>query len=464
LISLIASLLLLPVFFLSVRFLRPGWTAPIATALLALHSGLIIYAGMFKQYETDVLVTTLVFAMAAFLKRRNFGSAAWWIILPAGCLCILLSQPAIIMLCCLLVRSFFAPVPVSVWRWIALCGLAWLTLEGILYVHLYATVAASPYMRSFWTDSYVRVGDTSGWLHAMHSLFDESPGGAIPGLVLALLGTAAIFAGKERSSFILAGLPVLGVIVLAILHLYPVAPRVWMFLSPPVAFLAAIGAESVGAKAARLLPGYTRLAFTAVLALVCGAVVLSMHGRTQLLNSVFPAARILRYPVTAAKVRRTVHTLLAKKSCDPIYVAARAAPSWYFYASAEPLEGADRYAFLEPVMRRNSPAFGDAEQVAVHLPNLAPQFDLRVGCREEVYGLASGTPYRNFLPQEGRISLPGWEQNEIDRMLAPGRSGFFLYLESTGPFESQPLLDELTKRHFRYWALDPSVSVFRVDR
>lgn len=464
LISLIASLLTVPIFYVSARTLRPGWTALIATALLALHSGLIIYTGFFKQYETDAFITALVFGMAALIKRRHFRSATWWIVLLSGCLSLFLSQPAIIMLSCLLLWAIFLPAPVAARRWIVICGLVWLTLATILYIHLYEPVAASPYMRSFWADSYVSLRHIGGWRNALHSLFDDGPGGSVPGLTLALLGAAVIFVRKERSSFILAGLPILSVIVLAIFHFYPVAPRLWMFLSPSVAFVTAIGAEFIGAKVARSLPGYTAPAIAATLALVVGTAVLRMHSRTRLLNSVFPAMRMLRYPNTAEKVRRAVHVLLGSKSCDPIYVAARAVPSWYFYTSLEPSEGTDRYVFLEPVLRRDSPAFGDAEPAALHLPDLAPQLDLRVGCREEVYGLASGTPYRNFLPPEGRVPVPGWEKNEIDRILVFGTSGFVLYLDETQTFEWQALLSELSLRHFRYWTPDPSVNAYQVRK
>ena len=93
--------------------------------------------------------------------------------------------------------------------------------------------------------------------------------------------------------------------------------------------------------------------------------------------------------------------LLRSKSCDPIYVAARSVPTWYFYTSLEPLDNNLDYFLLQSIWRRDSPAFGDAAPSALHLPDPARQLVLRVGCREEVYGLASGTPNRNGLPPQG---------------------------------------------------------------
>ena len=121
LVSLFASLFILPVVYISVKILRPGRSALIATTLLALHSGLIIYTGFFKQYETDAFATAFIFGLAAFIKIRGKESGTWWIVLVSGCLCVFLSQPSMVILAWLLIWAFLAPELRRTRRWIVPC-------------------------------------------------------------------------------------------------------------------------------------------------------------------------------------------------------------------------------------------------------------------------------------------------------------------------------------------------------
>jgi hypothetical protein len=238
-----------------------------------------------------------------------------------------------------------------------------------------------------------------------------------------------------------------------------------MFLSPPVAFASAVGAEFVVTKLARGLSGHHGRVTAGVLVLILAAGLLGAHNRLHLLiNSAFPAIRTLRSFRTREQGRGAVAALLRSKSCDPIYVAARSVPTWYFYTSLEPVDNDNRYFFLQSIWRRDSSAFGDAAPSALHLPDPARQLVLRAGCREEVYGLASGTPNRNGLPRQGRVPIAGWAQNELDRMSALGTSRFLLYLENTATFESEALLGELSRRHLRYRTPDPSFPLYEVQK
>ena len=333
---------------------------------------------------------------------------------------------------------------------------------GICYLYLYAPVASSPYMRTFWADSYLSIGTIRGWKNASDALFGASAGGVIPGLVLAFLGIATMVVRRDWTSLILGGGPIVTTTVLAVLHSYPVTLRLWMFLSPSVAYACAVGAESVVAKLARRLSGQHGRVTAGVLIPILAAGLVRAHNRLHLLNTAFPVIRVLRS--SRDKGRDAVAALLRSKSCDPIYVAARSVPTWYFYTSLEPLDNSNRYSFFQSISRRDSPAFGDAAPSALHLPDSAPQLVMRAGCREEVYGLASGTPYRNGLPLQGRVPIAGWAQNELDRISALGTSRFLLYLEDTGPFESDALLGELSRRHLRYRTPDPSFPLYEVQK
>ena len=382
LVSLVASLFILPVVYISVKILRPGRSALIATTLLALHSGLIIYTGFFKQYETDAFAAAFIFGLAAFIKVRGKEPGTWWIVLTSGCLCVFLSQPSIVVLACLLVWAFLAPEPMRARRWIVPCGLVWATLAGICYLYSYAPVASSPYMRTFWADSYLSIGTIRGWKNASDALFGASAGGVIPGLVLAFLGIATMVVRRDWTSLILGGGPIVTTTILAILHFYPVAPRLWMFLSPPVAYATAVGAEFVVTKLAQGLPGHHGRVAAVVLVPILAAGFLRAHNRLHV-TSAFPAIRALRGSGTRERGREDVAALLRSKSCDPIYVAARSVPTWYFYTSLEPQDNNNRYFLLQSIWRRDSPVFGDAAPSVLHLPDPAPQLVLRVGCGEE---------------------------------------------------------------------------------
>jgi hypothetical protein len=471
----VASVLILPIFYWAVKPLQRVRTALIATSILALHATLIDYAGIFKPYGTDALLAAMIFGLAALIMRRYSHPGTWPAVLLGGVAGLLISQTAALTLACLVAWAFartFSPTgktghPLYTRRWIVLCSLAWVAAESVLYHRLYVRVAASPYMQAFWADSYLSPGAPRTWANAAQSLFEGLPGGAAIGGLAALVGIVAmLFAGEAVSLILVAG-PILSAVLLAMLHIYPVAPRLWLFLSPAVAVLAARGVEWIWSVI--VCPSHRRsAAVAAMLVLAAGAaVVLRAHDRRQLLDSALPAFEVVREasnPRGAEQQQSAVQALLQDKSCEPIYIAARGAPHWYFYSGIEPAVRIDRYPFLSSAMRRDSAMFGDATPAALHLPDPAPQLTLPNGCRREIYGLASGTPFRNGLREEGRAPVQGWAKNEIDRLSIAGPSGFLLYLEGTGTFESRALLDELAKRRLRYKRFHAPLRIYRVQK
>ena len=470
LLPFIASVLILPVLYYGVSRLWSRWAAVVTVFLACFHVQLVRYGALFKPYEKDALIAASVLAFAGYYRRHGFGRKTWILVLSFGIVAELLSQTAVISLMALLLfitatreSSFrsragqndaLRPERVHVLKWLAACAVVWIAVAAAVFSVMYSAVAQSAYMRDYWSDSYlVLYGSAAAgrWRNAAESLFRSLPGPIKIQAALLLISIYAAWRKKDQALLFLLTAPFAAVVLLALLHRYPVAARLWLFLAPFVMTLMSIGIAGLW----QLLAKYASPAVASLVLLVCGGLILirPANGPFEVtLNALHNLRGLVRSPAPAANARSAVARIL--NSCDDVYVAARGVPSWFFYTNqldSQPARTERRYAVILQLFRTGSPGFGDAQPELIHIPDSAEAQKLHLGCRNEIYGLGSGTPARSRTWQfpESRKPVPGWAKNEMDRIAgAPGTS-FWLYLGEAGDFEIRPLLDEAVRRNYQ---------------
>jgi hypothetical protein len=466
LVPLTASVLLLPVLYYGVAMLWSRGAALAAILLAGSHFPLCLYGAFFKQYEIDALVTATIIVFAGYYRRHRAGSKVYAFLALGGILALLISQTAFIGLFILLLflaaERIFPAVAwqnkeapgerANVFAWIFTCAAVWAAVTFAAYLLLYAPLARAASMQAFWSDSYLSLfgkGAATEWRNAADSLlWSGLPGGIRIQAVALLLGVLTAVRRRDFPLLLLIFGPIAATVALAILHIYPVAPRLWLFLLPSVITGASIGAATVW----QVIHTYLSQRTAAVTVAACLALMLVIWGRPQSYMAVAAAntLRALSASRTQAEMARSaVSSILQDGNCDAVYIASRGMPSWFFYSSQFSPDTPIRFAKLRYLLRFDSPTFMGASPEAVRLPDSGEQFDLQLGCRREIYGLASGTPGKNRWQQDRRQApIPGWAHNEVDRLTRHSEGGFWLYLSDAGSFEVDPILDEVKRRGY----------------
>jgi hypothetical protein len=466
LVPLVSSVLLFPVLYYAASMLWSRAAGMLAVLLAFSHFQLFAYSAVFKQYESDALITAALLALAGYFRRHGVSRESCVSLALAGIISLLLSQTAFIVLLILLLfiaAETFSAISdqhgdasirkrATILTGIVTCALLWGAVAVTSYLVLYQPLARSTWMQLFWSDSYLSLfaqGVAGGWKSAAASLWGALPGSIALQAPLLLLG---IYGAAQKRDFPLILLiigPILITTALGVVHLYPVAPRLWLFLAPSTILGASIGTTTIWHIARTYLSQH----IASVSAAVCSAFLLVIFGRLQLAMPV-AAARALRgfmtSPTQASIARGAVFRILQQSSCDSVYIASRGVPSWFFFSSQFDPDTARRFAKMQELMQFDSPTFFEAPPEAIRLPAAGEQLNLQSGCRTEIYGFASGTPNRARLsPQVGRRPIPGWAQNEVDRIASHSGRSFWLYLGEAGFFEVNPILEEVKRRQYK---------------
>ena len=439
----VASVIACVLVYYAVRTLTSRFAALAALALLGNHLALVQYSAIFKQYESDAMVNALLLATAAFLWRDGFQPKRWPLVLVTGCLAVTLSQSAIFALASFAAWLLWsvrgksmrpALVIVAVW------GALWIAL----YLTLYSHVAGSPYMQQFWSETYLN-GNGDRWRFWLGEVFGSFSGNlwfVSPLLPLGVMGIRYAWQRFGLAFLVLWGGPFALAITASMLGMYPVAERLWLFLMPNLVFGVALGFDAC-------LASKRAIAAIAIVALLI-SVGYSARRSTQF------ALSELGRPLTN-DLRGTMEQILAQFPNDPVYIAARGIPSWFFYNSRR-----DRPAPWRDIGHYHAPTFGDSPHRLQPIEQEGDQLQSVIAGRTELYGLGSGTPNHAPRPRMPRVPTPGWAENEARRILGSAKPGAWLYLSECIAFESDALLRELqrrgarigmTWRHRNYWIL-----------
>ncbi|MGH7579508.1 MAG: glycosyltransferase family 39 protein, partial [Gemmatimonadales bacterium] len=309
-------------------------------ALIAIFCPLLItYSNALKQYSVELLVAVLLL----LLFERALGRAEKHEIAPAvlaaGALAPWLSLTSVFVLATawlLLVARACRGRPGAA-RLAAASTLAWGASGAAAYAAVYGASGRNPYLRRFWELAFVQPNRPGFATHAWKSvedlvwgfvagdpLVDRAPflwplhvGSA---LVVILCGLGILRVARTRGwkqGWWLWG-PVLVTFVASMLGLFPIAPRLTLFLLPGLIVVFTAGlAEALSRM--RLAAGTHRLAIAGAILVVP----MVLHALVRTL-SLEPTGR---FQGLVGELRER------RRAGEPVYVFARSLPAWIYYST-----------------------------------------------------------------------------------------------------------------------------------
>jgi 4-amino-4-deoxy-L-arabinose transferase-like glycosyltransferase len=257
LVPFVAAVIVLPLFFLTIRKIAGNRTATISAALLALAEPLVRYSAEAKQYSTDVLWTTVVLALA--LSADGPGPLA--ILAVAGAVLLWFSHPLLFVLggvgLTLLIKHLHAR-RYDLARIDVAIGIAWLASFALNYLLISRYYVSSDFLQTYWQkqSAFAPVPDSVRGIlwypKTLASLFNY-PLGILPSdhsqnaaRIIASVAVAAFLFGcfvmgrrwKRTLGFMI--LTILLALAASAVHRYPFDERLTLFCAPliilPLAF------------------------------------------------------------------------------------------------------------------------------------------------------------------------------------------------------------------------------------
>lgn len=238
----------------------PAVGALCATLVFATGVPLITFAGMVKQYSTDVLAAVVLMGLALELVSRPTSTRKAWGAALAGALLVWFSQPGVIVVAALAipVLAWLCPnTPANRWRQPVLIVSTWGTAALAVTLMSMASMseATRDYMRVYWADGFPpaslgRAVELAWPWPNLQALFAGGGAGAQAGFgypwsplypALAGMGFVALWFQERRLAVIVAA-PVALTLAAAIAGQYPFSDRLILFLTPSL--ILAIGAAA----------------------------------------------------------------------------------------------------------------------------------------------------------------------------------------------------------------------------
>jgi hypothetical protein len=241
LVPLLAAIIVLPLFFLMFRRIA-GRAAPLlAITWMALAEPLVYYSSEGKQYSTDVLWTTIVFALA-------IAAVTQWdlaILAIVGTILLWFSHPLLFVLAAVGASLFIEHVRGRRGRLIAVdiaMVTLWLGSFALNYLTVSRYYAADKMLTTYWAGNFAplptTLADVRWYVRALLALFNY-PLGIAPAKFIAISAVAAVvfIIGCVRLARRGRGLPIillsiLFTLIASALHKYPFSERLTLFLAP----------------------------------------------------------------------------------------------------------------------------------------------------------------------------------------------------------------------------------------
>lgn len=384
----------------------------IAAALIAISGGLIYYSAELKPYGLDAVVSTLLVLLTLRVRDSPDRAARWWKLGAGGIIGFLSSTPSpLVLAACvaaLAADSRIRKDPAARKAMVVVC-LAWAAGGLAIYRAIYLPEAHNAYLRRYWEGTFLdfHAPDISTRLfHTSFATFRFLP---ILGhfrmvwCVVALAAGIGVVAFRRGiSSALLVGVPFAAVLTAALLSLYPVDGRLFVFLMPFVY----VGVAAAGAELVRLtrLPesyvGIVGLALTLVL------------GTSGVL-------RYLRHPKNEAG-RIAAQRVLKLAGSEPLYILPDGVPEWVYYATDWSRPDTTRLDHFAALAQSTGPSSQNSLIPAVTPP---PPYPLEYQARErlELVGRRSGVAFREPSTYLQNFPDSAWARLEVDRIKAVAR-------------------------------------------
>ena len=331
---LIAGCLLLVALWLLARRLLDVRGATLCLAIAALAPILIYFSNEVKPYISDALVAVVLTWLALDVLDAPDSPRAWRRLAIGGAGGILLSTPSVFVLASAGLALVIHPAIRSTragWLRMAGTGALWLGLFALGYFTIYRGTANSDYMQRIWSDAFLTL--PPGKLlrtanDAVRTLWIESfvgdndamlPPKAIMGAtLLALAGAIVLWRRHGLPAALLVLLPIVATAGASFARLWPLTPRLLVFLVPTLVLLLGTGLWAL----AGLLPARTR----GPALMVLGVIVL--------LPAMVTDTRLAREPRRRDDVAPLVRNFMsARQGPAMMYVVGHGTPSWLFYTA-----------------------------------------------------------------------------------------------------------------------------------
>jgi hypothetical protein len=226
----------------------------LALGMFAISDPLLRYAAEFKQYGFDVGVALILWwvfaARQADLDEDRPG--AWVLVAALGATAIWLSHPAIFVVAGFGLHAMGQAVRAGTWRSAVVRGITGLVWVGsFAVVYLVSLQHVNPVMHTMWRGSaaaivpvstqdfgqYVRLSWTLGVLPLGPRVIQLAT-------LCAILGGIALWRRRSVHGAWFAGTLAMA-LVASSLGKFPIAPRLWLFLTPVIVLLVAAGVDEV---------------------------------------------------------------------------------------------------------------------------------------------------------------------------------------------------------------------------
>jgi hypothetical protein len=252
-------------------------------------------------------------------------------------------------------------------------------------------------------------------------------------------GLAAIWRRYGRGKAVALGMPFVLVTVASALEKYPITERVLVFLAPLTMLVSAVAIFSFLDVVATRLPAAGR--FAGLLAAGSGALLMARELRWD--AAPFLAKAGLAHPAAVAVNRDLIRVIESQRRNEPVYVLARAVPSWLFYTTDFRSGDLDRLRRVEPFWHWGGAVFGDAPPRGDIVRNEGDEMVFRSATHWDVIGMGSGMqhvePHRWLRPAPNQ----GWAANEVRRMRRAANPRIWIYASECHLQEIQALQREL---------------------
>jgi hypothetical protein len=411
---------------------------------------LITYSNVVKQYSMELLVTLSLVLVFERALEKEFGRCTFVTLLLAGALAPWLSLTSAFVLAVawvLLVTEAVRGRPRAL-RLTVAASVVWAASGVVAYLAVYRAAAGNPYMQHFWELAFIRPGRPGFLTHTWKS-FEDLVWGFIAGdflidrrpflLVLhvatatvAALCVAGVFRlSREWSWSTTSWLwgPAVMAFTASALGLFPIAPRLTLFMLPGLIILVMAGLDD---GLARIGGWVGRHRVGAMI--VC--IVLPLEFQAVVRTFALEPSGQFRQMVAELRARR--------RPDESVYVFARSLPAWIYYSTdwARPDTARLRYlvgaASSHGFAFENAPTRGRVKAHEVEQAAPAPQ------APGELLGLPSGMEWREVEEHVGAQPDSGWVEAEERRIQAAARPG--VWVLATTYYEPETRLFEALER------------------
>lgn len=416
-LPLLTGLLLLLVFArVALRLLTPA-VAALAGLLVALSPMLILYSNELKPYGMDALWAALLALAAVKLVEQPELAGRWTVMIVLGAIVAISSSVAPFLLAGAAAGLLAAPAirrtPGGMARVVAGSAL-WGVAFALCYVLVYRAAADSAYMQRYWVPYFLTPG-LPGMAEKLLTLptaslqawFVADGGGWRGHFAAVLLLPAAVGAwslGRRRGAWLVTLLlaPLLFAGLASVVRLYPLAPRLLLFVLPALALCLAEGARVV----AEWLGNVVRLPWL----VIAGALLSLLPG--------LDAVRQLVQPYERESLAPLIAELAAGHATEAtIYVYGRSVPAWVFYTTDWRRPDRARVEHRIRLVSSTGAAFRHAGTRGAPVGNEGDSLNYGYRDWHELIGIPTGTG-PNELGVNTTEPDTGWGGNEARRIRA----------------------------------------------